>query len=88
METRFKHIWLHRSHSRTVWGCEMAVEMSIDHWNPSERDYRAETFCFGPLTCTLYEAGPTRWVPGRKGMWWEEEDWVDEDATSHREPDD
>ena len=26
--------------------------------------------------------------PGRKGMTWEEEDWVDEDATAHRGPDD
>jgi hypothetical protein len=26
-------------------------------------------------------------VPGRKGMTWEEEDWVDEDETSHRGPD-
>jgi len=25
---------------------------------------------------------------GRLGMTWEEEDWVDEDATSHRGPDD
>ena len=26
-------------------------------------------------------------VPGRKGMSYTEEDWVDEDATSHREDD-
>jgi len=26
--------------------------------------------------------------PGRKGMQWEEEDWVDEDATAHRGADD
>jgi hypothetical protein len=25
---------------------------------------------------------------GRKGMSYTEEDWIDEDATSHREPDD
>jgi len=31
-----------------------------------------------------YRAGPTRKAPGRKGMQWEEEDWVDEDATAHR----
>ena len=31
---------------------------------------------------------PTRKVPGRKGMTWEEEDWVDEDAVSHRGMDD
>jgi len=25
-------------------------------------------------------------VPGRRGMRWEEADWLDEDATSHRGP--
>ena len=60
----------------------------IDQWNPSEKKYRRETFCYGPKSCPLYKAGPTRKVPGRKGMTWEEEDWVDEDATAHRGPDD
>ncbi|MCU0690035.1 MAG: hypothetical protein MUF54_01405, partial [Polyangiaceae bacterium] len=36
------------------------------------------TFCFGPLNCRRYRAGPTRTVPGRKGMVYEEEDWVDQ----------
>jgi hypothetical protein len=71
-----------------IWGCEMPVEMIIDHWNPSEKDYRTETFCFGPKSCRFYKAGPTRKVPGRKGMVYEEEDWVDEDATAHRDEDD
>jgi len=71
-----------------IWGCEMAVEMIVDHWNPSIRRYRRETFCYGPKSCPLYRAGPTRKVPGRKGMSWEEEDWVDDDATAHRGPDD
>lgn len=35
----------------------------------------------------FYKAGPTRKVPGRKGMSWEEEDWIDEEATSHRDED-
>jgi hypothetical protein len=70
-----------------LWGCEMAVEMIIDQWNPSKRRYRRETFCYGPKSCALYRPGPTRKVPGRKGMSWEEEDWVDEDQTSHRGPD-
>ena len=74
--------------SRCIWGCEMAVEMILDHWNPSVRRYRRETFCYGPKSCPLYKAGPTRKVPGRKGMSWEEEDWVDEDATGRRGPDD
>jgi len=74
--------------STCLWGCEMAVEMIIDHWNPSKKRYRRETFCYGPKSCPLYAAGPTLKVPGRKGMSWEEEDWVDEDATAHRDLDD
>ncbi len=70
-----------------VWGCRMPVEMIVDQWNPSVRRYRFETFCYGPKSCTLYKAGPTRKVPGRRGMSWEEEDWVDEEAVSHRGPD-
>jgi len=70
-----------------VWACEMAVEMIIDHWNRSNVDWRTESFCFGPLNCRRYRAGPTRTVPGRKGMVYEEEDWVDQDATGHREDD-
>lgn len=69
------------------WGCRMAVEIIVDHWNPGKVRYRSETFCYGPLSCRLYKPGPTRKVPGRQGMTWVEEDWVDEDATSHREPD-
>lgn len=67
-----------------IWGCKMPVEMIIDQWKPEVRRYRQETFCYGPKSCRLYEAGPVRKVPGRKGMVWEEADWVDEEATSHR----
>ena len=67
-----------------IWGCKMPVELIIDQWNPSKKQYRVETFCYGPKSCNVYKAGPTRKVPGRKGMTWEEEDWVDEDAVSHR----
>lgn len=70
-----------------LWGCRMAVEIIVDHWNPSARRYRTETFCYGPKSCSLYKAGPTRKVPGRQGMTWEEADWVDDDATSHRDVD-
>ena len=71
-----------------IWGCRMPVELIIDHWNPQQRKYRCESFCYGPKSCSLYKAGPTRKVPGRRGMSWEEEDWVDEEATAHRGPDD
>jgi hypothetical protein len=62
----------------------MPVEMIIDQWNPSERCYRTETFCYGPRSCPLYQPGPARQVPGRRGMTYTEEDWVDIEATSHR----
>jgi len=62
----------------------MLVEMIIDQWNPRKKKYRFETFCYGPQSCRFYKAGSTRKVPGRGGMVWEEEDWVDEDAVSHR----
>lgn len=64
----------------------MAVEIIVDQWNPTRLQYRRETFCYGPLACPLYKAGPTRKVPGRKGMSWEEENWVDEEAVGHRAP--
>lgn len=70
-----------------IWSCRMPVEMIIDHWNPSKKKYRFETFCYGPKSCSLYRAGPTRKVPGRGGMNWEEEDWIDEEGTSHRSED-
>lgn len=66
-----------------IWGCRMAVEMIIDPWNPGMR-YRYETFCYGPKSCKNYGAGPRRVVPGRKGMRWEEPDWLDEQETAHR----
>lgn len=70
-----------------VWACRMPVEITVDHWNPSRKRYRFETFCYGPKSCPLYRAGATRKVPGRHGMSWEEEDWIDEDRTAHRDPD-
>ena len=73
--------------SSCLWGCRMPVEMIIDQWNPSQKRYRFETFCYGPKSCSAYRAGPTRKVPGRRGMSWEEEDWIDEDATAHRSQD-
>lgn len=74
--------------STCIWGCRMPVEIIIDQWKPSEKKYRFETFCYGPKSCLLYRPGATRKVPGRRGMTWEEEDWVDEEAISHRGVDD
>lgn len=70
--------------SSCIWGCRMPVEMIIDHWNPHLRKYRFETFCYGPKSCEIYNPGPTRKVPGRKGMSWEEQDWIDEEAIADR----
>lgn len=69
-----------------IWGCNMAVEITIDHWNPGKKKYRNETFCYGPKSCSFYVAGPNRQVPGRKGMKYIEENLIDEQATSHRGP--
>jgi hypothetical protein len=70
--------------ARCIWGCRMPVEMIIDQWNPSKRRHRTETFCYGPRSCPLYEPGPARKVPRRRGMSYTEEDWVDLEATPHR----
>ena len=74
--------------SSCIWACRMPVEIILDHWNPSKKRYRFETFCYGPKGCSFYRAGPPRKVPGRKGMSYVEEDWIDEEATSYRGPED
>ena len=66
------------------WGCLMPVEMTIDQWNSGQRQYRTETWCYGPKSCHLYKAGAQRKVPGRNGMVWEEPDWVDKEETAWR----
>lgn len=71
--------------STCIWGCRMPMEIIIDNWNTSKKKYRFETFCYGPLSCKLYKPGPNRKVEGRNGMMYVEEDWVDEELTSHRE---
>ncbi len=74
--------------SSCIWGARMPVEIIVDHWNPrGRRKYRFETFCYGPLSCKSYKAGPNRKVEGRNGMVYVEEDWVDEEMTGHREMD-
>jgi hypothetical protein len=71
--------------SSCMWGARMPVEIIIDNWNPKgQRKYRFETFCYGPLDCELYRAGPNRKVEGRNGMVYVEEDWIDQMAVEHR----
>jgi hypothetical protein len=74
--------------SSCMWGARMPVEIIIDNWNPrGRRKYRVETFCYGPLSCKLYKAGPNQKVEGRNGMVYVEEDWVDQMMNEHRDPD-
>ncbi len=73
--------------STCIWGCRIPVEILVDQWNPAKKQYRFETFCYGPKSCPFHRTGPPRKVPGRKGMSYTEEDWVDEAETSHRGPD-
>lgn len=67
-----------------IWGCRMPVTIIVDQWNPEKQRFREETFCYGPKSCMFYKPGPQRRVPGRRGMIWEEPDWVDEESTAHR----
>ena len=78
----------HTKCSGCIWAAKMAVEIIIDNWDRyGRREYRYETFCYGPLSCSRYSAGPKRQVRGRGGMVYVEEDWVDEQMTAHRDPD-
>ena len=70
-----------------IWGCRMPVALILDQWNPSQKRYRFETFCYGPKSCRLYRAGRERTVPAKDGLSYTEGDWVDESETAHREPD-
>ena len=62
----------------------MPVEITLDHWNPDQKQFRYETFCYGPKSCALYRPGANRKVPGRNGMTYEEEDRVDAEEIAHR----
>lgn len=75
----------HTKCSSCMWGARMPVEIIVDNWNPrGRRKYRFETFCYGPLSCKLYKAGPNRKVEDRNGMVYVEEDWVDAMNVEHR----
>ncbi len=70
--------------SSCIWVCRMPVEIIVDNWNPrGKKKYRSETFCYDPLNCKLYKAGPNRKVEGRKGMVYVEKDWVDQMVVEH-----
>jgi hypothetical protein len=52
-------------------------------WAPLANDFSLEAGFFEDFPMTT----GTR-SPGRRGLWYTEEDWVDEDATAHCGPDD
>jgi hypothetical protein len=91
-------VYRHRGHRRLesqtydaicttcIWGCKMPTEITPDNWKPHVRRYRIETFCYGPLACPRYVAGPARKVPGRGGLIYTEGNAVDKESTSHRTP--
>ena len=64
---------------------ELEVYRERGHRRLASRTY--ETFCYGPLNCKLYKAGPNRKVEGRNGMVYVEEDWVDAMNVEHRDLD-
>lgn len=72
------------------WGCRMPTMIIKDHWDSrrygSNVSHRYETFCYGPKSCPVYSAGKPRSVTGRNGEQWTEPDWVDDNATMHRGP--
>ena len=70
-----------------IWGRRMPVEMVIDQWKTSRKQYQFETFCYGPKSCPFYRPGIVRRVLGRKGISYTDEDLVDEEAVAHRDPD-
>ncbi len=60
----------------------MITEIIIDQWNPSRKQWRTETHCYGPRDCPRYRAGKPRTVQGRKpGMVWVDDD-VEREAES------
>ncbi len=65
----------------------MPVEISFDFLGGPVYEQHFETFCYGPLSCSAYDAGAARIVPGRDGDDYEEGDEADEDAVGHRGPD-
>jgi hypothetical protein len=70
-----------QSCQRCPFGLVMATEITIDQWNPSRKQWRLETHCYGPRDCPRYRAGKPYRVQGRKPyMVWVDDDVEREDA--------
>jgi hypothetical protein len=67
-----------------IWGCEMAVETRACSWGVQQPQFRREAFCYGPKSCSLYQAGPERRIEGIDGRVYIEGDAEDEERTSDR----
>lgn len=49
-----------------IFACNMPTRIIKDNFKPLETTfYRTETFCYGPISCSLYNAGKPRRVLGR-----------------------
>ncbi len=72
--------------TRCRFGAEMSVEIVIDLGKGGPVRHRRETFCYGPKSCPLYSPGPQRSTPGSGGTSYTEGDWIDEETTWGRGP--
>lgn len=54
---------------------------------PGEAEVPDRDLLSRPEELSLYRAGPKRVVPGRKGVKYVAEDWIEEETTRHRGPD-
>jgi len=60
---------------RCPFGLVMPTEITIDQWNPANKQWRFETHCYGPRDCPRYTPGKPHRVQGRKPwMVWEDDD--------------
>lgn len=65
-----------------IWANKSAVE--IEYKFGKVKRYRQETFCYGPLSCPLYDMGPPRKVPYFDEPPLLDEGWMDDICTEGR----
>lgn len=46
--------------------CRMPAKRILDRWNPGPKRYRAETSCYGPISCRPYRVAATRTVASNR----------------------
>lgn len=72
---------------RCVWAAMADVTIQYDFDRGLTR-HRAESFCYGPLSCGRYKMGPARSVPYKGRGSAEDVGWLDEICVQWREDDD